>query len=150
VGVIGYNGEYPGRQTDEEPKLLRKILIVDDDPDLREGQRAFLEGRGYEVQTAGSMEEGLEKLEEFAPELILVDLMMKHYDTGFVFSRKVRDNPGLAKVPILMQTSATEKLGFTLDSYDEKARNWMKVDEMLRKPVAPEELLAKIRQYLAE
>ena len=129
---------------------MRKILIVDDDPDLREGQRAFLEGRGYEVQTAGGMEEGLEKLEEFTPELILVDLMMKHYDTGFVFCRKVRENPELAKVPILMQTSAPKKLGFTLDSYDEKARNWMKVDEILTKPVAPDELLGKIRQYLAE
>jgi CheY-like chemotaxis protein len=129
---------------------LQKILIVDDDRDLREGQKIFLEGEGYEVQTAGSMEEGLELLEHFAPNLILVDLMMEHYDTGFVFCKKVREFPDLAKVPILMQTSAPKKLGFTLESYDEKARSWMKVDEVLTKPISLDDLLAKIKQHLAE
>jgi CheY-like chemotaxis protein len=129
---------------------LKKILIVDDDPDLREGQKALLEGNGYEVRTAGSMEEGLAALERFIPEVILVDLMMEHYDAGFVFCAKVRDNPDLADVPIIMQTSAHEKLGFTPDSYDEKARSWMKADRILTKPVAPEDLLKIIEGYVSE
>jgi CheY-like chemotaxis protein len=128
---------------------LKKILIVDDDPDLQAGQKVFLEGQGYEVLTAGGMEEGLEVLSGTIPDLILVDLMMEHYDAGFVFSAKVRENPELADVPIIMQTSAKDKLGFTPDSYDEKARSWMKVDEILTKPVPLEGLLKIIEQYLA-
>jgi CheY-like chemotaxis protein len=128
---------------------LKKILIVDDDPDLQAGQKVFLEGQGYEVLTAGGMEEGLEVLSGTIPDLILVDLMMEHYDAGFVFSAKVRENPELADVPIIMQTSAKDKLGFTPDSYDEKARSWMKVDEILTKPVPLEDLLKIIEQYLA-
>ena len=128
---------------------MHKILIVDDDHDLMEGQKAFLESKGYEVQTASSMDEGLEILQSFTPNLILVDLMMEHYDSGFVFCQKVRSNPVLAKVPILMQTAATKQLGFTLDAYDEKARSWMKVDEVLIKPVPLEDLAEKIKKYLS-
>jgi CheY-like chemotaxis protein len=128
---------------------LKKILIVDDDPDLREGQKTFLEGKGYEVLTAGGMGEGLEALNQTTPDLILVDLMMEHYDAGFVFCAKVRENSALAEVPIIMQTSAREKLGFTPDSYDQKARSWMKADRILTKPVPLEDLLKTIEHYLA-
>ena len=128
---------------------MKKILIVDDDPDLQAGQKAFLEGKGYEVSTAGGMEEGLEVLKKTTPDLILVDLMMEHYDAGFVFCAKVRQSQELAEVPIIMQTSARDKLGFTPDSYDEKARSWMKADQILTKPVPLEDLLTAIEQYLA-
>lgn len=128
---------------------MQQILIVDDDPDLREGQQLFLEGNGYEVHTAGGMEEGLQLLQTLTPDLILIDLMMEHYDAGFVFCTKVRDKPGLSTIPIIMQTSAAQKLGFDPESYDEKARSWMKADEILTKPVPLEELLQKIRHYLA-
>ncbi len=127
---------------------MPRILIVDDDQDLLDGQKAFLQGRGYEVQTAGSMEEGLQVLERFTPDLILADLMMEHYDTGFVFCMKVRDDPRLAGVPILMQTAAPKQIGFTMDSYNEKARSWMKVDEVMTKPVPLQDLMGKIERYL--
>ncbi len=129
---------------------MKKILLIDDDPDLQEGQRIFLVGQGYEVQTASGAEEGLEVLKRFTPNLILVDLMMEHYDAGFVFCAKVRENPEFAEVPIIMQTGARDKLGFSPDSYDEKARSWMKADRILTKPVPLEDLLKTIEQYLAE
>ena len=86
---------------------MSKILIVDDDPDLREGQRLFLEGKDYEIRTAGGTAEGLEALKSFTPQLILVDLMMEHYDAGFVFCAKVRSIPELADIPIIMPVSYT-------------------------------------------
>ncbi len=128
---------------------MPKVLIVDDDQDLLDGQRAFLEARGYQVETAVNAGEGLKKLEGFMPDLILADLMMEHYDTGFVFCKKVRDNPRLAAVSIIMQTAAPKELGFTLDAYDERTRSWMKVDEILTKPVPLEDLVGKIEQHLA-
>jgi CheY-like chemotaxis protein len=126
-----------------------KVLIVDDDQDLLVGQKAFLEKRGYQVETASSAAEGLKRLESFTPDLILADLMMEHYDTGFVFCKKVKDDPRMAAVPIIMQTAAPKELGFTLDAYNERARKWMKVDEILTKPVPLEDLVGKIEQHLA-
>jgi CheY-like chemotaxis protein len=75
---------------------------------------------------------------------------MEHYDSGFVFCKKVRELPGLAKVPIIMQTAAPRKVGFTFDSGDTSGREWMKVDEVLTKPVPLEHLKGKIEQYLSK
>jgi CheY-like chemotaxis protein len=128
---------------------VARILIVDDDTDLLEGQRLFLEKQGYTVQTALSIEEGLARARESAPDMIIADLMMEHYDSGFVFCKKVRELPGLEKVPIVMQTAAPRKMGFTFDASASPGREWMKVDEVLTKPVPLEHLLGKIEQYLA-
>ena len=128
---------------------MARILIVDDDTDLLEGQKVFLEKKGYAVQTALRIEEGLSKARETAPDLVIADLMMEHYDSGFVFCKKVRDLPGLQKVPILMQTAAPRKMGFTFDAGTSPGREWMKVDEVLTKPVPLEHLLGKIEQYLS-
>jgi CheY-like chemotaxis protein len=128
---------------------VARILIVDDDTDLLEGQRLFLEKQGYEVQTALSIEDGLARAREAAPDMIIADLMMEHYDSGFVFCKKVRDIPGLQAVPIVMQTAAPRKMGFTFEAGSSPGREWMKVDEVLTKPVPLEHLLGKIQQYLS-
>ena len=128
---------------------MARILIVDDDTDLLEGQRLFLEKQGYEVQTALSIEDGLARAREAAPDMIIADLMMEHYDSGFVFCKKVRDIPGLQAVPIVMQTAAPRKMGFTFEAGSSPGREWMKVDEVLTKPVPLEHLLGKIEQYLS-
>ncbi len=128
---------------------MARILIVDDDTDLLEGQKAFLEKNGYLIDTALSVEEGLEKARSAAPDIIIADLMMEHYDSGFVFCKKVRELPGLGRVPILMQTAAPRKVGFTFETGAAPGREWMKVDEVLTKPVPLEHLLGKIEQYLS-
>ena len=128
---------------------MARILIVDDDTDLLEGQKLFLEKHGYTVETALSVEDGLARARETAPDMVIADLMMEHYDSGFVFCKKVRDLPGLEKVPILMQTAAPRKMGFTFDAGSSQGKEWMKVDEVLTKPVPLEHLLGKIEQYLS-
>ena len=128
---------------------MSRILIVDDDQDLLEGQKIFLEGKSHTVRTADSLSKGLEALDSFKPDLILADLMMEHYDTGFVFCKKVRERPGMGKVPIIMQTSAAREIGFTFDARDPEAKKWMNVDEVLTKPIPLEDLEARIRGYLA-
>ena len=128
---------------------MARLLIVDDDADLLAGQKIFLEGSGYEVETALSVAEGLEKAAAWRPDLVIADLMMEHYDSGFVFCKKVRELPGLEKVPILMQTAAPRKVGFTFETGGSPVREWMKVDEVLTKPVPLEHLLGKVEQYLS-
>jgi len=129
---------------------MARVLIVDDDTDLLAGQRAFLEGKGYEVQTAVSIEAGLKKAASFRPDVIVADLMMEHYDSGFVFCKKVRDLPGLAAVPIIMQSAAPRKMGFTFEAGGAGPDNeWLKVDEMLTKPVPLDYLTGRIEQHLS-
>ena len=128
---------------------MARLLIVDDDRDLLDGQKAFLEGKGYAVETALSVEEGLARAAETHPDLIIADLMMEHYDSGFVFCKKVRDLPGLAKVPIVMQTAAPRKIGFTFDAGASPGGDWMKADEVLTKPVPLEHLLGTIEKHLS-
>ena len=125
------------------------ILIVDDDTDLLRAQEVFLAGNGHEVVTATSMKEGLERIEDTKPDLVLVDLMMEHYDSGLVFCKKMRDDPHLSDVPILMQTAAAKEVGFTFDASDPKAKEWMKVDEVLTKPVPLDHLLGTVDRYLS-
>jgi DNA-binding response OmpR family regulator len=128
---------------------VARILLVDDDADLIEGQKAYLEKNGYQVESAMTIEEGVARAASFCPQLIIADLMMQHYDSGFVFCRKVRDVPGMEKVPIIMQTAAPRKVGFTFDPGSPSGRDWMKADEVLTKPVPLEHLLGKIELHLS-
>jgi len=127
---------------------MPRILILDDDEDLLSSQSLYLESKGYQVDTAQTMEEALTTIRERKPDLVLADLMMEHYDTGFVFCKRAREQEGMKSVPILMQTAAARELGFTFDASTPKQKEWMKVDEVLIKPVPLEDLTGKIEQHL--
>jgi CheY-like chemotaxis protein len=129
---------------------VANILIVDDDIDLLKGQRLFLEGNGYTVKTAVGLKEGIDTLSGFRPDLIIADLMMENYDSGLVFCKKVKDNPELKNVPILMQTAAPREIGFTFDASNPEDREWLSSEEVLTKPVPLEQLLKKIKQALSK
>jgi CheY-like chemotaxis protein len=126
------------------------ILIVDDDTDLLNGQKIFLQEHGYTVETATSMEGGLERLQSFTPDIILADLMMEHYDTGFVFCKRIKDIPEMREVPIIMQTSAPKQTGFTFDVSNPKTKKWIMVDEVITKPFPLDQLLGRIERYLGK
>mgnify|MGYP000983733708 CR=1 FL=1 len=128
---------------------MAKILIVDDDKDLAESQKDILEANGYSVEVAFSMEDGLAKAAAFIPDLVIADLMMEHYDSGFVFGKRFREIKGCEKTPVIMQTGASKEIGFTFDISKPGAKDWLKVDEIIDKPVTPEFLVGKVRQYLA-
>lgn len=127
---------------------IPKILIVDDDTDMVEANRLYLESRGFEVRTAGSAAEGLKVLDSFEPDLITADLMLEHHDSGFVFCRQVKGRPRTARTPILMLTGVFRETGveFTLRTRDEKA--WIMADELIVKPVTPQQLHGRIVQHL--
>ena len=77
------------------------VLIVDDDPKLREYVRVNLEAEGYLVREAGSATEGLAALDEQAPDLILLDVMMPRVD-GWEMLRRVQERHGLGAIPVIM------------------------------------------------
>jgi CheY-like chemotaxis protein len=91
--------------------MANKILIIDDDPDLTQVMRLTLEGRGYQVYSAASGTEGLEKVKEIHPDLIILDVMMDYTTEGFQVSPKLR-NPAedseyqpYRDIPILILTA---------------------------------------------
>ena len=127
-------------------KASGKILLVDDDPDFLEMHKAVLQNHGYDVLTATSGQEGLERVRAEIPDLIILDLMMEKHDAGFSFSKTVKTDPLFRKIPILMVTSVAEATGFRFSL--EEDGYWMKTDDFLDKPVMPEVLLERVDKLL--
>ncbi|MHC4478600.1 MAG: response regulator [Planctomycetota bacterium] len=126
-----------------------KILIIDDDPDYVAVTKAILETKQYKVKFAYDPDEGLAKLQEEAPDAILLDVMMGKGAEGFVFARKIRKDPRFAEIPILMITSMREQTGF--DFPGERIHpKFLPVDDYIEKGIEPQELLEKIEQQLAK
>ena len=125
------------------------ILIIDDDPDFVEITKAVLETRQYKVDFAYNADEGFAKLEEEVPDVILLDIMMGKCAEGFIFARKIRKDPHLSKIPILVLTSMREQTGF--DFPGERIHpKFFPVDEYLEKPIEPQVLLAEVDRQLAK
>jgi excisionase family DNA binding protein len=77
------------------------VLVVDDDPQVREVVRVNLELEGYAVREAANAEEGLAALEDDAPDLILLDVMMPQVD-GWEMLRRVQERHGMGSIPVVM------------------------------------------------
>src|SRR5919201_2871101 len=77
------------------------VLVVDDDPQVREVVRVNLEMEGYAVLEAGNAEEGLKAVEDEAPDLILLDVMMPQVD-GWEMLRRVQERHGIGSIPVVM------------------------------------------------
>ncbi|HEY76748.1 MAG TPA: response regulator transcription factor [Thermoflexia bacterium] len=129
---------------------MAKILIIEDDPDMVTALRLPLEAEGYEVYVATSGQEGLEKVKEIEPDLIILDVMMETTTAGFQVSLQLRSpdpNSEYAPyrdIPILILTAihTTTSLRFGPDEA------YLPVDDFVDKPVDPEVLLQKVRTLL--
>jgi len=121
----------------------QRILIVDDDPDLVLANRVILESAGYQVDTAASGNECLAKMHAQRPALVFMDVMMAYPLDGYYTVQQISDDPDLCSVPIVMVSSITNSDyagAFPTDQY-------LNVVEFISKPLEPEVLLAKIRQF---
>ena len=121
----------------DEPQMGSKILVVDDDPNVVELVRLYLERDGYEVLTANDGETGLEMAIEEQPILIVLDLMLPRMD-GMEVCRTIRAE---SSVPVIMLTAMVEEddrlAGFDLGA-----------DDYVTKPFSPRELAARVRAVL--
>ena len=127
------------------------ILIIDDDRDLVESIRIVLESRKYGVRTAYNGKDGYQKIQEKAPDLILLDVMLATDTEGFSLAYKLRNNPAYKEIPIIMVTGFSKKMA---EAGPEKfqhimGENWP-VTQLLEKPIDPEELLSVIEGVLEE
>ncbi len=125
----------------------KKILIVDDDPDITEAMTVVLETQDYDVSSVINSTDAMKQIEQTHPDLIILDVMMDTPREGFVFSRKIKSNPDTKDIPVIMITSVKDKMGFDFKSVagDE---SWLPVEDFLDKPVQPEVLLEKVAALL--
>ena len=82
----------------------KKILLVDDDQDLVLAISAMLTGHNFDVATANSKAEGLEKIKEVNPDMVVLDVNMETPSAGFEMNRELRTSEEFKSVPILMLT----------------------------------------------
>ncbi len=117
---------------------MKKILVIEDEPQMRLGLRDNLELEGYEVETAADGDEGLQKAGVFAPDLVILDVMLPKKN-GFDVCRDLRARSVATPIVMLTARSAeTDKvLGLELGA-----------DDYVTKPFSITELLARVRAVL--
>jgi DNA-binding response OmpR family regulator len=117
---------------------MASVLIIEDDPDMRELERTVLECSGYDVCVALNGQDGLRKLQEGAPCVIVLDLMMPVMD-GLTFLAERRRNAEAAKVPVLCVSAAGNEM--TEQALKLGAR------ECIHKPADLDELCERVSYY---
>ena len=125
-------------------EAMAKILVVDDDPDFVEATRLVLEPNGYEVISAADGREGLAKVQEEKPDLVILDIMMASVLDGLSMSRRMQENPELRRIPILMVTSIANTDYAVLFPTDE----YIHIDGFMSKPISPDKLLSAVKGLL--
>ena len=123
---------------------MSKILIVDDDPDIQDACRLVLEKEGYEVDCASSRAEGKQKVVDYGPDLLILDVMMEEPDDGLIMARELRRSGFSA--PIIMLTSVNAAMGLQIDRDDEI----VPVEIFQSKPVEPKKLIEEVRSLLSK
>lgn len=114
-----------------------RILVVDDEPQIRRIMRTSLTGAGYEVDDAKSGEEALEKVRAFRPDLILLDINMPGMG-GLAACRAIRGDANVAIIMLTVRNTEASKV----EALDAGA------DDYVTKPFSSEELLARVRAAL--
>ena len=124
-----------------------KILVVDDDPDMREALQMILESAGYTVVMGEDGEECLVKLKEEKPDLLILDLLMPKMD-GFEVCKALKD-PRHAKhagMPIIILSSIQE--GVSQRRYELETGVQLDVDDYVEKPVEGKTLLERVEKIM--
>ncbi len=115
----------------------RKVLVIDDEPGIIEIIETNLEGDGFEVISASNGKEGLEKIKNEAPELVVLDVMMPEMD-GWEVLRSIEQDPNTAGLPVIMLTAKAADEDY-IHGLEEGAV------EYITKPFLPLELANRIK-----
>ena len=116
--------------------MRKKILVVDDEPDMVHLVRLALEMEGHEVIVAYNGVEALERVAAARPDLIVLDVMMPHMD-GFEVLSKLKETPATSHIPVIMLTAVDVQA----------PKGWsLGADFYWTKPFKPEDLITLIRR----
>jgi DNA-binding response OmpR family regulator len=120
----------------------RRILCIEDHPEMIDLIRLILERRGYEVEGATGGKEGLEAARRDPPDLVLLDLMIPDVD-GWEIFRQLKASDELNKIPVVVVTAKAQGIDRVL------GLQIAGVDDYITKPFSPKQLVASVERLLA-
>ena len=125
----------------------KRLMIIDDDPDFVAGMRAVLDAAGYETEVAYNPKDGFAALKARRHDLLLLDIMMGRGAEGVMMARKIRKEPSLQDLPILIITGIREQIAFMFPGQAVHP-NFVPLNELIEKPVEPDLLLERVGALL--
>lgn len=120
--------------------MSARLLLVDDEPGLREAVQAYLEDSGFTVDVAGNARDGWDILQQHNPDLVISDIMMPQVD-GYKFLKQLREDPRFKALPVIFLTAK----GMTSDRIQGYQAG---CDAYISKPFDPDELVAVVTNLL--
>lgn len=120
---------------------MKRVLIVEDQEDIRELIRVTLEFEDYDIHEAGNGPDGLAAAQRLAPDLILLDVMMPGGMDGLQVCKAVKSDPRLRRTKVVLLTARTERT-------DRQAGSQAGADEYLVKPFSPLEVLTVVQRLI--
>jgi CheY-like chemotaxis protein len=127
---------------------MAKILVVDDDPDMRLAIGSVLKSRSYEIVEARDGEEALARLKEEKPDLMLLDLLLPKMD-GFAVVKELKNTQEkYPNIPILIISSVREEASHR--RYELEVGHKLNIDEYIEKPIEPFILLQRVERLLSK
>jgi DNA-binding response OmpR family regulator len=130
--------------------MNKRVLLVDDDKDLVGAFKAVFEANGFEVMTAHNGTDALSCIAAQKPDAIVLDVMMDTDTEGFTVAYKLEGDPATRRIPVVLLTGFMDHMAEKRESFDFiTGRDWPAA-KLMKKPVAAAELVATIRQLLAE
>ena len=119
----------------------RRILCIEDEPEMIDLIRLILERKGFEVLGAVGGQEGIESIRREKPDLILLDLMMPDVD-GWEVYRQMKADEALQHIPVVVVTAKAQSIDKVLGLHIAK------VDDYVTKPFGPSDLLESVERVL--
>jgi DNA-binding response OmpR family regulator len=129
-----------------------KVLAIEDDPQMVDFIKTTLEAHSYKVYSAPTQKEGLEKVKEISPDLIILDVMLETKGSGFWAAQKLKSKDPdsefkeYSNVPTLILTAIHTQTEFRFSP--ETDGEYLPVDDFVEKPIKPKELIEKVEKLL--
>jgi diguanylate cyclase (GGDEF)-like protein len=121
--------------------MSKRVLVVDDEPDIRDILKILLESEGFEVEEASDGEEALEKIQRRPPDLVITDYVMPRID-GEELCKRIKQDILLRHIPVIMLTGKKEDVTDKIKGIDAGA------DDYIVKTIDEKELIARVKMVL--
>ncbi len=124
-------------------KSIKHILCIEDEPEMVDLIRLILSRRGFEVEGAAGGTDGLKKVREKRPDLVLLDLMMPDMD-GWEVYQQMKADEATRHIPVIVVTAKAQSIDKVLGLHIAK------VDDYIAKPFSPQELLNSVEKVFSQ
>lgn len=124
--------------------LSKKILIIDDEPDVNTYLEAVLQSNGYETYSISDVENAMGRVKEIHPNLICLDIMMPR-ETGISFYSKLKKDKDFCRTPVIIISGVVESEKFNIHSFISD-KSIPAPESYMEKPINVEKFIKKVKQ----